>query len=192
MLNYSKECVLCGKKLDWYHPTKNPYGLQVSHFVPRTCLSLRWDFDNALPMCAFCNQRHSTDPKPYRKLMNLIVGEKRVEELIFRKKNPVKISIPQLLEKRKALALICIDNIYNMCYNGQRKEGVMEIQELIKKLKEMEISTREASISWEDLTEEAKSKMAEHFFNGDYEKANAVCGRGWGVFYYRDSDYGEG
>jgi 5-methylcytosine-specific restriction endonuclease McrA len=46
-------CEMCGQK---------KFRLQCAHVVTRTLLSLRWDFKNALALCAGCHLRWHKDP----------------------------------------------------------------------------------------------------------------------------------
>lgn len=78
-------------------------GLQVSHFVKRGVLALRWNLVNCNLQCVGDNARHNTEPEPYRYSMVLFYGAKRVAELErIGKENP-RVEYPQLLKIRDGL-----------------------------------------------------------------------------------------
>ena len=66
-----RRCVTCGETR----------GLQCSHFYSRRHLAVRFDLRNCHAMCADCNRRHNSDPKPYLAFMLERYGAEVVEEM---------------------------------------------------------------------------------------------------------------
>lgn len=58
-------CFVCGKKIDWFHPRNNPYGMQVGHYISRSVYYLRWDFKNLETQCSQCNYKHENNTLPF-------------------------------------------------------------------------------------------------------------------------------
>lgn len=78
---YPKVCVTCGKAIDWFHPQKNPLGLQVGHYISRDIKQLRWYPKNIHPQCASCNWEHNKNPVPYTQFMLKTYGQEVLDEL---------------------------------------------------------------------------------------------------------------
>lgn len=73
------KCFICGKHIDWFHPKKNPKGLQVNHFISRKVLPLRWDLKNVFPGCAGCNYIHQYNQLPFIKRILDEFGQERID-----------------------------------------------------------------------------------------------------------------
>jgi len=93
------ECVTCHKKnLGEYHPTGNPTGLQVGHYISRRTYALRWELRNCHRQCAGCNIQHNVNPAPYTKYLLERYGSTIIDELIVIKNQVKKLSIKDLEE----------------------------------------------------------------------------------------------
>jgi hypothetical protein len=75
------ECFICKKKYPWFHPRKNPYGIQVGHYISRTVFALRWDLKNVFPSCSSCNRIHEENTLPYTKAILDTFGQERINYL---------------------------------------------------------------------------------------------------------------
>lgn len=70
-------CVTCSKSMS-NNGNKN---LHCGHFVTRSVMKIRWDFDNARPQCAQCNMFKQGRPVQFEIALNRELGEERVKEL---------------------------------------------------------------------------------------------------------------
>ena len=78
---YPKVCVTCRKRIGWFHPQNEVYGLQVGHFISRDIKQLRWHPKNVAPQCASCNWEHNKNPVPYTLWMIDTYGHEILEML---------------------------------------------------------------------------------------------------------------
>jgi len=74
-------CVTCSKRIGWFHPQNNPFGLQVGHYISRDIKQLRWHPKNVSPQCSSCNWEHGKNPAPYTLWMIKTYGQKVLDEL---------------------------------------------------------------------------------------------------------------
>lgn len=77
---YPKVCVTCGRRIDWFNPLTNPYGLQVGHYISRDIKQLRWHPKNVHPQCSSCNIYHRGDPARYSIFILHKYGQEVLEE----------------------------------------------------------------------------------------------------------------
>lgn len=70
-------CVTCSKAMT-NDGNKN---LHCGHFVTRSVMKIRWDFDNARPQCAQCNMFKQGKPIQFEIALVRELGEERVKEL---------------------------------------------------------------------------------------------------------------
>lgn len=78
---YPEVCVTCGRRIGWFHPLNNSYGLQVGHCVSRDIKQLRWHPKNVHPQCSSCNWEHEKNPIPYTLWIIKTYGQKTLEML---------------------------------------------------------------------------------------------------------------
>lgn len=99
------KCVTCGKRDRWQD-------MDAGHFVPRACLSLRWDETNVHPQCRRCNRFRTDMYADYALFMVDKYGRLYVEGLLLQKQKPHKLTrgdlearIDDLSEKLAGLAM---------------------------------------------------------------------------------------
>lgn len=100
-------CFVCKKPSGWFHPTREPKGCQIGHFVSRKYYPLRWDVLNLWSQCAKCNWEHSnrmfgTNPTPFAIAIVREYGVERLEYLQNKKNGPS----PSTIEKRELLSTL--------------------------------------------------------------------------------------
>lgn len=76
-----KECFVCHRQSDWFHPKDNPYGLQTGHYISRSVYLLRWDMKNIEAVCSSCNRTHEENTLPHTKAILDKYGVQRIEYL---------------------------------------------------------------------------------------------------------------
>ena len=77
-------CVCCGTTIGWFHPTKNPYGMQVGHYKTSARYSTRWDRDNVYTQCAPCNYKHEQDEWAFTKYLLDTRGQEFIDQLTIK------------------------------------------------------------------------------------------------------------
>jgi len=99
--SYPKICVTCKQPIDWFNPRENPRGLQVGHYISRTCTPLRWELRNVAPQCSPCNWKHENNPAAYTLYMLEKYGQSVIEEFntIYKDKRAYKLSLIDLQVK---------------------------------------------------------------------------------------------
>lgn len=97
------KCFVCGKYIGWFHPTKNPYGLQVGHFITRRVLPIRWDLKNVEPQCSSCNRIHQNNQIEYTARMIDEYGEERIKYLNEKYQAYKKIGKTMSVVKRREI-----------------------------------------------------------------------------------------
>jgi hypothetical protein len=104
------KCFICGKEIGYFSARDNPYGLQVGHFVTRSCYPLRWDFKNLEWNCSDCNRLHELDFLPFTNKMLKEYGQERIDYLTQKKEEYKKagksITVVQKLEIKEELERI--------------------------------------------------------------------------------------
>lgn len=76
-----QKCFVCSKRIGWFNPKNNPYGLQVGHYISRSIFSLRWDLKNCEPVCSSCNRIHEENTLPHTMAILNAYGQERIEYL---------------------------------------------------------------------------------------------------------------
>lgn len=77
----SPQCFVCDRYSDWFSPKKNPYGIQVGHYISRTRTVLRWDLKNLYPQCSSCNRTHNEAPAAFSLAIVTKIGQHRLDYL---------------------------------------------------------------------------------------------------------------
>jgi hypothetical protein len=75
------KCFVTGVYTNWFHPTDNPKGLQVGHYVSRRVYPLRWDLKNVFPQTSSSNYTHQHNQLPFTARILEVYGKKRIEYL---------------------------------------------------------------------------------------------------------------
>lgn len=61
--------------------------LQCAHIMSRRFLSTRWDFNNAMCLCAGCHRKGHDRPLEFAELVRQVKGQEAYDELIYKAKN---------------------------------------------------------------------------------------------------------
>lgn len=85
------ECITCG--------VKKPYKqMQAGHFVSRRISALRFDEENVNAQCTGCNMFKAGEQYLYAKALDLKYGDGKADELMNRRHETKKWTIPELEE----------------------------------------------------------------------------------------------
>lgn len=88
-LNYCSEgglckCYTCGRVLNWKE-------IQCGHYIPRSNLYGRYNFDNCRPQCVICNEYNRGEIYFFRELLINEIGEEKVLDLEVKSRNIYKL-----------------------------------------------------------------------------------------------------
>ncbi len=81
----------------------NKQGLHCSHFATRGNKRVRWDFNNALSLCARCHDYFGKNPYEHTEFMKKKLGDKKFTQLLLSKTR--KVSDQKIDEKLVRLGL---------------------------------------------------------------------------------------
>lgn len=112
MYGDNPECICCGKKDAWFHPTKAKYGIQVGHYVSRTRTCLRWDLNNLYPQCSSDNVKHNQNPSVMTMAIIKKHGKERIEYLEKTSREGVGIRIT--VQQKQELLNELLDKINSL------------------------------------------------------------------------------
>lgn len=85
-------CVLCGEN--------NWRALECGHFWHRAMPPTEFDLLNLNTLCHSCNQRHESDPEPYRMYILEKLGQKVFDQLEWRAHSSFKMGYVELFNLR--------------------------------------------------------------------------------------------
>ena len=85
------ECITCGVE-------KPIAQMQLGHFVSRRVNALRYDEENCNAQCTGCNMFKQGEQYLYAKALDLKYGDGKAEELMSRRFETHKLTIPELEE----------------------------------------------------------------------------------------------
>ena len=98
-------CFVCGRPSGWFHPRKNPHGIQVGHYISRRVHPLRWDLKNVWPQCSSCNEKHQWNTLPFTVRIMGTAGPERIDYL-NKKYHGYKNHKMTTIEKRELLVTL--------------------------------------------------------------------------------------
>ena len=92
---YGRKCLICGKE-----------ATEVHHFIPKSLsLNLRWDLDNAVPICRKCHFNLHNRSDPYLNLIIVFIrGKDWLDRIIKKRKKKVKFNLKYLQKIKKKLS----------------------------------------------------------------------------------------
>ena len=73
------ECFTCSRLVPWQH-------MDAGHFMPRACLSTRYDMKNVQPQCRVCNRHNSGERERFAIELDRVFGMGTAEHLHVRSK----------------------------------------------------------------------------------------------------------
>lgn len=73
-------------------------GVEPAHVFGRENLSVRWDFDNAVPLCRRCHSWAHRNIKKFKDIVRKMYGDKRYEALELKANTPRKYTDTELEE----------------------------------------------------------------------------------------------
>lgn len=85
------ECITCDTRVHWKR-------IQCGHFVSRKASTLRFDEENCNAQCVGCNMFKQGEQYLYSKAIDLKYGDGKAEELMNRRFETHKFTIPELEE----------------------------------------------------------------------------------------------
>jgi hypothetical protein len=88
-------CVLCAEN-NWRL-------LECGHFWHRAMPPTEFDLQNLATLCHSCNQRHESDPQPFRDYMLLTLGERVFDQLAWRAHSQTKVGYVELFNLREEM-----------------------------------------------------------------------------------------
>ena len=71
-------------------------GVEPAHIFSRSCMSVRWDLDNSIPLCRKCHSWTHRNTKQFKDWVRKLYGDERYDNLVINANSIKKFTIDEL------------------------------------------------------------------------------------------------